>query len=1088
MLKVENTWADRTVPDIMFNKQNGNSLQLKHVSLDQSGTDRIGNCRPSESKPPNLLKKDTNSCPFMPNMLFTHPLTDKVNQTKITTKQDNQNAIVISREEALVTLTEKTSYPILQENGQRRYGPPPDWKGPQPPRGCEVFIGKIPRDCFEDELVPIFETVGRIYMFRLMMDFSGCNRGYGFCIYTNREDTRRAVTELDSYEIRRGKTLGVCFSVDNCRLFVGGIPKTKTKDEIMVEMLKVTEGVKDVIVYPSVADKTKNRGFAFVEYENHKAAAMARRKLIPGRIHLWGHQIAVDWAEPEREVDEDVMSKVRILYVRNLMLHTTEEALKDHFNRAIGACDAVERVKKIRDYAFVHFRDRIQAAAALHQLDGTAFDGSQIEVTWAKPVDKTDNMRLGRTTNTGSNVSTINNLYSILPRTINPYARDELNHTVSSLLAANLPEVPFKMPVSSSIPGPLPISYIPPSFATPVASVQIPATYRALPQLQNVNELTGLTSASNQPQFNALTLVQQSPIPSVSANHSGAGNLAVQGNSVCASTIPQPSLIAVRGLDSVRDQKPDVTTIELTKNKGSAQLPNRSKSLNVDGTMWFDTGTLPELRDIYPDAMQVLLEICTRNNLGQPEITTQTHNFWDSMTNKQITLYTTQLFLPGLNRRFASPIPKPTIEEATTILVGVTIRWLVSQKFTVGLPLGCKGKQSVQHMKSVGYNGEKMSDLGESENFKETQLSPKRKLASLPKTDTGLQIPTVRLNKESILQFIPRRIQNFPENSKTNMIENAENIRSNQRCPTRMEVNTSGNCPYNIAVAKPYKIDEQLDAICGEFRGLKLNNRGALMKPFDKHPCFLTQIGSSQSAKVNTATKNLSDMQLTRVDQSMMNKNDWTFRFPEQAVKQIFPGLTPPLSTNITQETTAVNGIQCLIRPKPQDHSSFQLNMGSSIDPTAYESLLKPKEKSSEHTAGTDNPKNFRTTEAAQSAHGIMEDRQLLRTDWMNGTNLKNEFSDEKKTSTVQCDQEATNLGSSYKNHLTSSRNNEFGTDLSCASEANKQWDRLFQLNISGVNSSHGPGPKDLVTSTFGDSTHLSQIQKLVDMPEYTLY
>ena len=31
---------------------------------------------------------------------------------------------------------------------------------------------------------------------------------------------------------------------------------------------------------------------------------MARRKLMPGRIQLWGHQIAVDWAEPEIEVDE----------------------------------------------------------------------------------------------------------------------------------------------------------------------------------------------------------------------------------------------------------------------------------------------------------------------------------------------------------------------------------------------------------------------------------------------------------------------------------------------------------------------------------------------------------------------------------------------------------------------------------------------------------------------------------------------------------------------------------------------------------------------------------------------------------------
>jgi len=78
------------------------------------------------------------------------------------------------------------------------------------------------------------------------------------------------------------------------------------------EMRKVTDGVVDVIVYPNMSDKTKNRGFAFVEYESHRAAAMARRKLIPGKIQLWNHQIAVDWAEPEQEVDDDIMSRVCI--------------------------------------------------------------------------------------------------------------------------------------------------------------------------------------------------------------------------------------------------------------------------------------------------------------------------------------------------------------------------------------------------------------------------------------------------------------------------------------------------------------------------------------------------------------------------------------------------------------------------------------------------------------------------------------------------------------------------------------------------------------------------------------------------------
>ncbi|CAH8549983.1 unnamed protein product [Schistosoma rodhaini] len=305
--------------------------------------------------------------------------------------QENQNAASLSTEEAIVSLLERTKYTYVQENGQRRYGPPPNWQCEAPPRGCEVFIGKIPRDCFEDELIPVFEQIGPIYMFRLMMELNGINRGFGFCVYTNREDTKRAVQELNNYEIRKGKTIGVCLSVDNCRLFVGGIPKNKTREEILSEMKRVTDGVKDVISYPSVTDKTKNRGFAFIEYGSHKAAAMARRKLLPGHIHLWGHQIAVDWAEPEREVNEDIMSKVKILYVRNLMLSTTEESLRDSFIKAAGGDpNSVERVKKISDYAFIHFREREQALQCLHTLNDTYIDGSKIEVTWAKPVDKNE--------------------------------------------------------------------------------------------------------------------------------------------------------------------------------------------------------------------------------------------------------------------------------------------------------------------------------------------------------------------------------------------------------------------------------------------------------------------------------------------------------------------------------------------------------------------------------------------------------------------------------------------------------------------------------------------------------------------------
>ncbi|KAM4050536.1 putative RNA-binding protein 46 isoform 2-T2 [Anomaloglossus baeobatrachus] len=295
-------------------------------------------------------------------------------------------------EAALLALMERTGYNMVQENGQRKFGgPPPGWEGPPPPRGCEVFVGKIPRDMYEDELVPVFERAGIIYEFRLMMEFSGENRGYAFVMYTNKDDALLAIRMLNNYEIRPGKFIGVCVSLDNCRLFIGAIPKEKKKEEILEEMRKVTEGVVDVIVYPSAIDKTKNRGFAFVEFESHRAAAMARRKLIPGTFQLWGHTIQVDWADPEKEVDEETMQRVKVLYIRNLMISTTEETIKTEFNKfKVGA---VDRVKKLRDYAFVHFFHREDAVTAMSVMNGRCIDGANIEVTLAKPVNKDSNLR-----------------------------------------------------------------------------------------------------------------------------------------------------------------------------------------------------------------------------------------------------------------------------------------------------------------------------------------------------------------------------------------------------------------------------------------------------------------------------------------------------------------------------------------------------------------------------------------------------------------------------------------------------------------------------------------------------------------------
>ncbi|PSN58255.1 hypothetical protein C0J52_00177 [Blattella germanica] len=177
---------------------------------------------------------------------------------------------------SLLKLIERTGYRLEQVNGQRRYGgPPPNWQGPPPSKDSEVFVGRIPRYCYEDELVPVFETVGQIYELRLMMDFSGSNRGFAFVMYVSPEIADLAVQKLNDYEIREGRKIGVA-------------------------LYHLTEGVTDIWLYRNTGSFGPNsRQYAIVEYDSHRSAAMARRRLVPERVQLWGREIIVEWATPQ---------------------------------------------------------------------------------------------------------------------------------------------------------------------------------------------------------------------------------------------------------------------------------------------------------------------------------------------------------------------------------------------------------------------------------------------------------------------------------------------------------------------------------------------------------------------------------------------------------------------------------------------------------------------------------------------------------------------------------------------------------------------------------------------------------------------
>jgi len=302
---------------------------------------------------------------------------------------DNTEVKTGPNDEKVKALLDRTGYTLDITTGQRKYGgPPPDWEGLAPGMGekkfcSQIFIGKLPRDMYEDELVPLFEQHGDIYDLRIMVDpFTGLNKGFGFCTYTTREGAQAAVKAFEKLTVRDGKKLGVCLSQANNRLFVGSIPKQKSKKEIFKEFAEKVECLNDVIVYISAEDKTKNRGFAFLEFNTHKDASLARRRLMSGKVKVFGNiSPSVDWADPVEEPNDEVMSKVKVVYVRNLSPAIEETRLNELFKQY----GSIEKVKKIKDYAFIHFEKREDAMKAIEELDCQELDDLKIEVSLAKP-------------------------------------------------------------------------------------------------------------------------------------------------------------------------------------------------------------------------------------------------------------------------------------------------------------------------------------------------------------------------------------------------------------------------------------------------------------------------------------------------------------------------------------------------------------------------------------------------------------------------------------------------------------------------------------------------------------------------------
>ncbi|XP_073343114.1 dead end protein 1 [Pagrus major] len=199
----------------------------------------------------------------------------------------------IERVKELETWLKTTKTKLTQVNGQRRYGGPPEvWDGPTPGPRCEVFISHIPRDAYEDLLIPLFSSVGPLWEFRLMMNFSGQNRGFAYAKYGSSADATNAIRLLHGHMMEHGYFLSVRRSVEKRHLCLGDLP-TCTRQEDLLQVLRVlTEGVERVSLKagPGIEGVC-----AIVAFSSHHTASMAKKVLVEAFRRKFALTISITW-------------------------------------------------------------------------------------------------------------------------------------------------------------------------------------------------------------------------------------------------------------------------------------------------------------------------------------------------------------------------------------------------------------------------------------------------------------------------------------------------------------------------------------------------------------------------------------------------------------------------------------------------------------------------------------------------------------------------------------------------------------------------------------------------------------------------
>ncbi|XP_078169249.1 uncharacterized protein LOC144563643 [Carex rostrata] len=233
------------------------------------------------------------------------------------------------------------------------------------------------RKITESMIRKIFSPYGEIVEIELIKDQSSMAKGLCFVRYSKRESALDVKRQKNKVEMR-GKKIGLDLSLDQNDLFFGNLKKEWSSEQVDQLIRQTFRGVVSVeLAMAPVPEflfglkRCSNRGFAFVHFSSHEAAAHAHHVGSNPDFMLGGVlRPLIEWALPQADFDLAEMAKTKVAFVGNLPPAAHEEYLQKLF----GPIGNVEKItisrKSFAVAGYVHFATRTDLERAIEEMNG----------------------------------------------------------------------------------------------------------------------------------------------------------------------------------------------------------------------------------------------------------------------------------------------------------------------------------------------------------------------------------------------------------------------------------------------------------------------------------------------------------------------------------------------------------------------------------------------------------------------------------------------------------------------------------------------------------------------------------------------